>query len=60
VKRGALFVTILALAFTSPAAAANIVVMNASSLPDTEIADALPTFQRALHTCATRSIPVPH
>lgn len=46
-RRG-LVVTILALAFTSPAAAANIVVTNASSLPDTEIADALPTFQRAL------------
>ncbi len=44
-----LFVTVLlVLAFTSPAAAASIVVTNASSLPDTEIADALPAFQRAL------------
>jgi hypothetical protein len=47
--RRRLFVTILlALAFTSSARAANIVVTNDSSLPDTEIADALPAFQRAL------------
>ncbi len=38
----------LALVFASPAAAASIYVTNSSSLPDAEIADALPAFQRAL------------
>jgi hypothetical protein len=39
---------ILALLFASPAAAASIYVTNSSSLPDAEVADALPAFQRAL------------
>jgi hypothetical protein len=38
----------LALLFASPAAAASIYVTNDSSVPDAEIADALPAFQRAL------------
>jgi hypothetical protein len=38
----------LALLFVSPAAAASIYVTNNSSLPDAEITDALPAFQRAL------------
>jgi hypothetical protein len=44
-----LVVTVMAaLVFASPAAAASIYVTNDSSLPDTEIADAMPAFQRAL------------
>jgi hypothetical protein len=39
---------VLALVFASPAAAASIYITNNSSLPDAEIADALPAFQRAL------------
>ena len=43
-----LFAVLLALVLASPAAAANIVLANTSSLPDSEIVDALPAFQRAL------------
>jgi hypothetical protein len=47
-KRRLLVTVLLALVFGSPATAANIVVTNTSSLPDAEIVDALPAFQRAL------------
>jgi hypothetical protein len=43
-----LLAVLLALVFVSPAAAANIVLTNTSSLPGSEIVDALPAFQRAL------------
>ena len=39
---------LLALVFASPAGAAAVYVTNNSSLPDAQIADALPAFQRAL------------
>jgi hypothetical protein len=46
--RRVLLICVLALAFASPAFGADIYVSNNSSLPQEQLADALPTFQQAL------------
>jgi hypothetical protein len=50
VMRSFLLVTVVALVFAAPAAAADVYVTNNSTLPDASLADAVPAFQQALDT----------